>query len=58
MGLVERLADGAWGEILVGERALMEQPVIDLADGRLVRLLGIRCVAGRLEVRCRTERRP
>lgn len=58
LGLVERMTDGPWRAVFSGERALMKQPVIDLADGRRVRLLGIRCMAGRLEVRCRTERRP
>lgn len=33
----------------------MEEPVIELLDGRRVRLLSIAARDGRLEVECRTE---
>lgn len=42
-------------EALRGGRPLMEEPVIELLDGRRVRLLSIAARDGRLEVECRTE---
>ena len=40
---------------LVGDRALDADPVMDLGDGRRVRLLAIETEEGRLSVTCRTE---
>jgi hypothetical protein len=44
-------------DVLEGKRAALQDPVLKLEDGRTVRLLGISIVHGRLEVRCRTEKK-
>lgn len=40
---------------LAGETPIMREPVVDLGDGRIVRLLSLTPRRGRLEVICRTE---
>ncbi|MCW5776447.1 MAG: hypothetical protein KIS87_08425 [Phycisphaeraceae bacterium] len=42
-------------EAVRGRRPLLDEPVIELLDGRSVRLLSIAARDGRLEVECRTE---
>lgn len=42
-------------DALAGGVALDDDPVLDLGDGRRVRLLGLVCEQGRLRMTCRTE---
>lgn len=42
-------------EAMAGRRALREEPVLELADGRRVRLLRLASTDGRLHVQCQTE---
>lgn len=41
-------------DILAGNRPLMQEPQVSLADGRRVQLLDISPTSGRLEIKCRT----
>lgn len=47
-------ADVLW-EAFLGSAAVAREPVVRLADGRRIRILGLRAQHGVLEVRCRTE---
>ena len=47
-------ADVLW-EAFLGSAAVAREPVVRLADGRRIRILGLRAQNGVLEVRCRTE---
>jgi hypothetical protein len=47
-------ADVLW-EAFLGHAPVARQPVVRLADGRRIRILGLRAQHGVLEVRCRTE---
>ncbi len=47
----------AFLEVLRGRTPLAREPVMDLDDGRIIRLLDLRVLEGRIELDCRTEAR-
>jgi hypothetical protein len=49
--------DRAFARVLSGRAPATDEPVIRLEDGRLVRLIGVRVLDGRIEFECRTENR-
>lgn len=53
--VTESKATGTILQALTGEAPLAVDPVASLADGRKVRLLGVKARDGRLELVCRTE---